>query len=84
MTKFCKNHDVPTGTFCTWQRYRRQGKYAVHGKFIALSVEPVPTIAATAPLPVFASVSSGTLTIQMHQYVAPDYILSLLDKPTSV
>ena len=84
MTKFCKNHDVPTGTFCTWQRYLRQGKYSVHGKFIALSVEPVPPIAAAAPLAVFASVSSGTLTIQLHQYVAPEYIQSLLDQPKNV
>jgi len=84
MTKFCKDHDLPTGTFCTWQRYHRQGKYSVHGKIIALSVEPVPPIATAAPLPVSASVSSGTLTIQLHQYVTPDYIQSLLDKPKKV
>lgn len=84
MTKFFKDHDLPTGTFCTWQGYRREGKYAVHGKFIALSVEPVFTIPPAAPLPVFASVSSGNLTIQLHQFVTPDYIQSLLDKPKNV
>jgi len=84
LTKFCKDHDVPTGTFCTWQRYCRQGKYGIHGKFIALSVEPVPAVTTAVPPPVFASINSGNLTIQLHQYVTPDYIKSLLDKPKNV
>jgi len=39
--QFCKDHDVPAGTFYTWLRYRREGKYKAEGRFIALSVEPV-------------------------------------------
>lgn len=81
LIKFCKDYAVPTATFHTWLKHRRTGKYAVQGKFIALSVEPVSTITPAVPLPVFASVSSGNLTIQLHQYVAPDYIQSLLDNP---
>lgn len=80
LIKFCKDHAVPTATFHTWLKHRRSGKYAVHGKFIALSIEPVSPVTAAAPLAVFASVSSGELTIQLHQYVAPDYIKSLLYK----
>jgi len=39
--QFCKDHDVHLGTFYTWQRYRREGKYKAEGRFIALSVEPL-------------------------------------------
>lgn len=41
--QFYKDHDVPVGTFYTWLRYRRAGKYKAEGRFIALSVEPVAT-----------------------------------------
>lgn len=79
LVKFCKDHGLPTATFYTWQKYRREGKYAIQGKFIELTMEPVP--AATLPTPViFASLSSGALTIQLHQYVEPGYIKSLLGK----
>jgi hypothetical protein len=38
--QFCKDHDMPVGTFYTWLRYRREGKYKAKGRFIALSVQP--------------------------------------------
>jgi len=77
---FCKDHDVPVGTFYTWLRYQRQGKYKAQGRFIALSVEPIAKTKVSAPIPVFASVSSGELTVQLHEFVSRDYILSLLNK----
>lgn len=79
--QFCKNHDVPVGTFYTWLRYQREGKYRANGRFIALSAEAVSMSEPAVPLPVFASISSGNLTVQLHQYVAADYIQSLLFKP---
>ena len=80
-TEFCKGHDVPVGTFYTWLRYRREGKYKAEGRFIALSVEPVVAAAeASRPIPIFASISSGELTVQLHEFVSPDYILSLFNK----
>jgi len=52
-TQFCKDHDLPVGTFYTWLRYRREGKYKAEGRFIALSVEPVVAPAETLrPIPV--------------------------------
>jgi hypothetical protein len=79
--QFCKDHDVPFGTFYTWLKYRREGKYSSEGRFIALSVEPMVAPAeALRPIPVFASVSSGELTVQLHEFVSPDYSLSLLNK----
>lgn len=76
---FCKSHDVPSGTFYTWQKHLRQGKYPARGKFIELSVEE--PIQATPPVPaLFASLSIGPLTIQLHQQVSADYIGSLLNK----
>ncbi|WP_029275345.1 hypothetical protein [Pedobacter borealis] len=80
LIKFCKDHAVPTATFHTWLKHRRAGKYGVHGKFIALSVEQASPVTAAAPLPVFASINSGELTVQLHQYVGPEYIQSILDK----
>jgi len=56
LLKFCKDNAVPTATFHTWLKHRHTGKYAAHGKFIALAVEPVPPVETVAPLPVFASV----------------------------
>jgi len=79
--QFCKDHDVPVGTFYTWLRYRREGKYKAEGRFVALSVEPVIAAAGESrPIPVFASISSAELTVQLHEFVSPDYILSLLNK----
>jgi len=79
--QFCKDHDLPVGTFYTWLRYRDEGKYKAEGRFIALSAAPVtPAAEAPKPLPVFASISSGELTIQLHEFVSPDYILSLFNK----
>ena len=79
--QFCKDHDVPVGTFYTWLRYQREGKYKAEGRFIALSVEPVvAAIDVSKPIPVFASISSAGLTVQLHEYVSPDYILSLFNK----
>lgn len=80
LVQFCKDHDVPTGTFYTWLRYQREGKYKANGRFIALSPEPVSVPEPAVSLPVFASINSGALTVQLHQYVAPEYIQSLLDK----
>jgi len=77
--QFCKDHDVPVGTFYNWLRYRREGKYKAEGRFITLSVEPV-VAEASRPIPIFASISSGELTVQLHEFVSPDYILSLLNK----
>ena len=80
-TKFCKDHDVPVGTFYTWLRYRGEGKYKAEGRFIALSVEAVVAPAeALRPIPVFATISSGELTVQLHEFVNPEYLLSLLNK----
>jgi len=73
-SQFCKDHDVPVGTFYTWLRYQREGKYRGEGRFIALSVEAVVAAQASGPIPVFASVSSGELTVQLHEFVSPDYI----------
>lgn len=81
LVQFCKDHDVPVGTFYTWLRYQREGKYKANGRFIALSTEALSIPEATVSLPVFASINSGKLTVQLHQYVAPEYIQSLLDKP---
>ncbi|WP_158798740.1 hypothetical protein [Pedobacter sp. L105] len=78
-TEFCKGHGVPVGTFYTWLRYRREGKYKAEGRFIAISVEPV-VAEASRPIPIFASISSGELTVQLHEFVSPDYILSLFNK----
>lgn len=51
---FCKSNGVPSGTFYTWQKHQRQGKYPSQGKFIELSVEE--PIEFAPPLPkVFAS-----------------------------
>jgi len=76
LVRFCKDHDVPTGTFYTWLKYQREGKFKANGRFIALSPEPV-----SVPEPaVFASINSGELTVQLHQYVAPEYIQSILGK----
>lgn len=76
---FCKSHGIPSGTFYTWQKHRREGKYATQGKFIAFSVEE--PIASAPPLPkVFASLCVGALTINLHQQVEADYIGSLLNK----
>jgi len=80
-TEFCKGHDLPVGTFYTWLRYRREGKYKAEGRFIALSVEPVVAAAeASRLIPIFASISSGELTVQLHEFVSPEYILSLFNK----
>ena len=76
---FCKLHGVPSGTFYTWQKHQRDGKYATQGKFIELSVEE--PISSAPPLPkVFASLCVGALTINLHQQVEADYIGSLLNK----
>lgn len=80
LVQFCKDHDVPTGTFYTWIRHQREGKYKANGRFIALSPEPVSLSEPSMSLPVFASINSGELTVQLHQYVAPEYIQSILDK----
>lgn len=79
LIKFCKDHQVPTGTFYTWLRYQREGKYSDKGKFIKLSLDSVPLVKENAGA-VFASLSSGELTIQFHQYVEPGYIKALLGK----
>ncbi len=79
IASFCKSHDIPSGTFYTWQKHRREGKYATQGKFIELSAEE--PIAAAPPLPkVFASLCVGNLIINLHQQVEADYIGSLLNK----
>ncbi|MFC3560281.1 IS66 family insertion sequence element accessory protein TnpA [Pedobacter jamesrossensis] len=76
---FCKSHGVPSGTFYTWQKHRRQGKYPAQGKFIELSVEE--SILSSPPSPTFfASLCLGALTINLHQQVEADYIGSLLNK----
>jgi len=80
LVQFCKEHDIPIGTFYTWLRYQREGKYKANGRFIALSPDPVSVSEPAVSLPVFANINSGTLTVQLHQYVAPEYIQSLLDK----
>jgi len=41
LVQFCKEHDIPIGTFYTWLRYQREGKYKANGRFIALSPDPV-------------------------------------------
>lgn len=79
LVKFCKDHQVPTGTFYTWQRYQREGKYSDKGKFIEIPLDSVPVVKENAGV-VFASLSSGELTIQLHQYVEPGYIKALLGK----
>jgi len=56
LVQFCKDHDVPTGTFYTWLRYQREGKYRTNGRFIALSPDPVSVPEPAVPLPVFASI----------------------------
>ena len=66
--------------FSTWQNNLRQGKHPGKGKFIELPVEPVPVLRAEDSVPVFASLSSGDLTIQLHHYVDPAYIKALLGK----
>lgn len=78
--QFCKDHEVPVGTFYTWLRYQREGKYKSNGRFIALSPEPVSVPEPSVSLAVFASINSGELTVQLHQYVGPEYIQSILDK----
>lgn len=80
LVKFCRDHGVPTATFYTWQKNLRQGKHPGKGKFIELPVEPVPALRKEDSTPVFASLSSGGLTIQLHQYVDPAYIKALLGK----
>jgi len=80
LVQFCKDHGVPKGTFYTWLKSQRDGKYKANGRFIALSAEPLSSPEPAVPLPVFASINSGELTVQLHQYVAPEYIQSLLDK----
>lgn len=80
LVQFCKDHDVPVGTFYTWLRCQREGKYKANGRFIALSTEAVSIPDPAISLPVFASINSGELTVQLHQYVAPEYIQSLLNK----
>ena len=84
LVQFCKDHDVPIGTLYTWLRYHREGKYKPNVRFLALSPEPVPVSEPVVSLPVFASINSGTLTVELHQYVAPEYIQSLLDKRSGV
>lgn len=79
LVKFCKDHQVPTGTFYTWQRYQREGKYSDKGKFIELPLDSVPLVKENT-VAVFASLSSGELTIQLHQYVEPGYIKALPGK----
>ncbi|WP_025146567.1 IS66 family insertion sequence element accessory protein TnpA [Pedobacter jeongneungensis] len=75
---FCKSHGVPSGTFYTWQKHQRDGKYVTQGKFIELSVEepiiPVPSLPK-----VFASLCIGDLKINLHQQVEADYIGLLLN-----
>lgn len=78
--KFCRDHGVPTATFYTWQRNLRQKKYPDRGKFIELPVAAVPAVVKEDPVPVFASLSSADLTIELHQYVEPAYIKALLGK----
>ena len=80
LVQFCKDHDVPKGTFYSWLKSEREGKYKANGRFIALSPEPLSVPEPAVSLPVFASINSGELTVQPHQYVAPEYIQSLLDK----
>ncbi len=58
----------------------RQGKHPGKGKFIELAVEPATALHKADPAPVFASLSSADLTIQLHQYVDLAYIKALLDK----
>ncbi|RYF13255.1 MAG: hypothetical protein EOO42_19040 [Flavobacteriales bacterium] len=78
VSAFCKSHGVPSGTFYTWQKHQRQGKYPSQGRFIELSVDE--PIEVAPPLPkVFASLCVGELTINLHQHVAADYICSLLN-----
>ncbi len=80
LAQFCKDHDVPVGTFYTWLRYQREGKYKAKGRFIPLSAETLSIPEATVSLPVFASINSGELTVQLHQYVDAAYITALLGK----
>lgn len=80
IVKFCRDHGVPTATFYTWQKNLLQGKYPDRGKFIELPVSAVPAVVKEVHAPVFASLSSGDLTIQLHQYVDPAYIKALLGK----
>jgi hypothetical protein len=36
-TQYCKERDVPVGTFYTWLKFRREGKYKAEGRFIGYS-----------------------------------------------
>lgn len=75
---FCKAHGVVIASFYTWKRHYHQGKYAGKGKFIEvphLAVQPVQ-----ASTSIFASLRSGELEIQLHQYVEPGYLKALLNK----
>lgn len=80
LVQFCKDQNVPVGTFYSWLRCQHAGKYKSKGRFIALSPEPLSMPEAAVSLPVFASINSGELTVQLHQYVAPEYIQLLLSK----
>jgi hypothetical protein len=65
-TQICKDHVVTVGTFYTWLKFRRESKYKAEGRFIAPSVEPVAKTKVSTPIPVFVSISSGELTVQLH------------------
>ena len=70
---------MPVGTFYTWLRYRCEGKYKAEGRFVALSVEPVMAAPGESkPIPVFASISSAELTVQLHEFLRK-FIMIIID-----
>jgi len=75
---FCEVHGVAIASFYVWKRHYHQGKYAGKGKFIELPHLAMQPIRASTSI--FASIRSGELEIQLHQYVEPGYLKALLDK----